>query len=235
MSESMRLNKFLAACGVASRRKVDAYIEAGRVQVNGETVTDFSTRITTTDIVSVDGEHVSLPKQHTIIAFYKPRGVVTTKGDAHAKQTLLDILPKDLHQLHPIGRLDKESEGLLLLTDDGDLTQQLTHPSFEKEKEYYVSTKNPLTTKQLKALAEGIDLEEGNTGKNTVEQLATHGFRIVLTQGWKRQIRRMVAAVGNDVTMLRRLRVGKLMLGVAPIEHLTTGKWKEIERSDILD
>ncbi|MFH1426149.1 MAG: pseudouridine synthase [Candidatus Kerfeldbacteria bacterium] len=225
----MRINRYIAHCGVASRRKADDLIAAGRVTVNGSTVRDFSVDVKDSDVVEVDGTAVSLPGKTTTVAWYKPVGVTTTLSDPHAVATLHDALPKQYQGLKPAGRLDRLSEGLLILTDDGSLIQELTHPSFEHEKEYYVELQDVIHDEKLKQLAKGISLQEGNTGKAEVERLGRKKFRIVLKQGWKRQIRRMVEAVGNSVTMLKRVRIGKVKIGT-----MKPGEIIEITRQDIL-
>ena len=224
----MRLNRFLAQAGVASRRKADDIIAAGRVSVNGDVVTEFSTRVGNTDEVLVDGARVELPSEAIIIALNKPPGVTTTLEDKHAERTVVDLLPRDFPRLVPVGRLDKDSEGLLLMTNDGDLVNELTHPSFEHEKEYHVTCEKSVSDEVLQQLRGGIDLEEGSTGLVAVARMDARSFSIVLTQGWKRQIRRMVEAAGNRVTLLRRVRIGKLHL-----DDLEPGKHRRVARNEI--
>jgi pseudouridine synthase len=232
----MRLNRFIAQSGVTSRRKAEALIAAGRVQINGVPATHPAREVKAGDSVSLDGKPIGLPQTTTTIVLYKPRGVTTSLADEHASQTVADLLAAtapELPRLNPVGRLDRESEGLLLLTNDGDLHQQLTHPSFEHEKEYEVRISRPLTDQFLESMAKGMRLTEGHTGRNRVERLKGKGddqtFRITLRQGWKRQLRRMVEAAGEHVTMLKRIRVGRLELG-----DLQPGQWRPVDRSEIL-
>lgn len=224
----MRLNRFIAQSGVTSRRKADDFISQGRVQVNGEVVTDFGLDVAEKDVVLVDWERVSPPTQTVIVAMNKPRGVTTTLEDAHATQTVLDLLPPGLPRLNPVGRLDKESEGLLLLTNDGDLHHELTHPSFEHEKEYQVEVAHPISDAQLAQLANGVKLKEGTTAQVTVHRIGPRSFTLVLRQGWKRQIRRMVESVDNHVTLLKRTRIGRLELGDLPTGHVRQVRREEI-------
>lgn len=225
----MRLNRYIAQCGVASRRKADDLIAAGKVSVSGKTVTDFSYRVKEGDAIEVDGQPIRLKEETIVLAMNKPRGVTTTKSDVHAEKTVMDLLPKEYTHLNPAGRLDRESEGLLILTNDGELLNELTHPSFEHEKEYIVETEQPIHDKALDRLRRGIRMNEGHTGPNEVERLGRKRFSIVLRQGWKRQIRRMVEAVGNSVTMLQRVRVGKLELGT-----MKPGQYRTVSREDIV-
>lgn len=231
---TMRLNKFLATAGVASRRKSDELIAAGKVYVNGEIMTDFSFRVHATDAVEVNGKEIRLPDQHITIAMYKPRGYTTTMDDPHAEKVVADLLPQEYAHLRPAGRLDKESEGLLIFSSDGDFIQQLMHPSYEKEKEYYVETEKPLQDEALQKLRNGIELEEGTTLPATVNREAVNAFTIILKQGWKRQIRRMVKSTGNTVILLKRVRVGKLSVDSQVLAALKPGTCVEVDNTDIL-
>lgn len=231
---TMRLNKFLATAGVASRRKSDDLIAAGKVYINGEIVTDFSFRVHPTDTVEVHGKAVQLPQEHVTVVMYKPRGYTTTMEDKHAKHTVADLLPKQYKHLRPAGRLDKESEGMLIFSSDGDFIQQLMHPSYEKEKEYVVECEKEVTEKALEQMRTGIELEEGKTLPAKVEQTGPNTFSIVLKQGWKRQIRRMVKVTGNSVTMLKRVRVGKLSLEHSKLAQMQPGELREVDKEDIL-
>lgn len=225
----MRLNRYIAHCGVASRRKADEFIAAGKVRVNGKPVTDFSMQVNEQDSVEVFGQRIKLPEQKTILALYKPRGVVSTVRDRHAETTVIDILPQKYKQLKPVGRLDKESEGLLLLTNDGELHQELTHPSFEHEKEYYIELAHPISNTHLQQLQTGIVLEEGLAKAKQVQRQGKRSLSMVLTQGKKRQIRRMVEALGNSVTLLRRVRIEALQL-----DDMQPGEVREITKEQIL-
>lgn len=230
----MRLNKFLATAGIASRRKADAYISEGRVRINGSVVTDFSYRVQPSDRVEVDGQPVEQPQEHHTIVLFKPRGVTTTMDDPHAEQPVSDILPAAYKHLRPAGRLDKDSEGLLVFSSDGDFIQQLMHPSYEKEKEYYVECERAVSDRALEQLEQGIELEEGVTKPARVVRIAENAFNITLTQGWKRQIRRMVKKTGNHVTLLRRIRIGTLSMNSPQLHGMQPGEVREVNKEDIL-
>jgi len=224
----MRLNKYIARSGVTSRRKADYLIETGQVSVNGVVVTDFMD-VTDKDEVVVGGKKISLPDESIIIAVYKPSGVMSTLSDRFAKKTIDELLPADLPRLNPVGRLDMESEGLLLMTNDGELHHELTHPSFEHEKEYEVHLERDILNAELEQLRSGVELEEGMTPLVEVQRLAADAFSIVLKQGWNRQIRRMVGAVNNRVTLLKRVRIGKLQL-----DTMQPGETRVVTRAEIL-
>ncbi len=225
-----RLNKYIAASGICSRRKADEYITTGKVQVDGVTVTTLGTVIndSTCPKVTVRGKVVTLPEHFTYVILNKPAGYTVTKADRFAKKIVMELLPKHLQYLKPVGRLDRDSEGLLLFTNDGALAQQLTHPSFQHQKEYRVMVRETLTDEDIQKLRRGVVLEEGNTGRAKVEMLNVHTFTIVLTQGWKRQIRRMAKVLHKHVVTLCRIRVGKLRLG-----SLKLGQYKQIAKAQI--
>ncbi|MDP3970938.1 MAG: pseudouridine synthase [bacterium] len=230
--ELVRLNKYIANSGVCSRRKADELIEDGRVRINDVVVTELGMKVDVSDetlLVEVNGKKLTGKKtQFTYIMLHKPSGYVVTKSDAHAIRTIMDLLPNTLQHVHPVGRLDKMSSGLILLTDDGDYTYEVTHPKFNKEKEYIVKTRDPLTMADINKLRNGIVLAEGNTGKNKVKQIDPTTFAIILQQGWNRQIRRMIQSLDNKVMGLKRIRIGDLSLGTLP-----PGKWNIIKKENI--
>lgn len=225
----MRLNRYIAQSGMTSRRKADELIQQGRVVVNEKKINELGYIVQPGDVVTVDGKKIEPAEQKIILAFYKPYGVTTTLEDAHAEKIVSDFVPKDLPRVFPVGRLDKESEGLLILTNDGDLAHELMHPSFEHEKEYHLTVAQPISDQDLKRLEQGILLEEGKTEPAEVHRFSKNSFSLTIHQGWKRQIRRMVEAVGNRVTMLQRVRIGKLTS-----ENLKPGDIRHITREDIL-
>jgi 23S rRNA pseudouridine2605 synthase len=229
----MRLNKYLSQAGVASRRKADELIARGHVVVNGIVADDFSTDVNEKDIVVVKGKVVMPGASHTYVAMNKPEGIVTTMADFHKDEAnVMELLPSYLpNSLKPVGRLDKDSTGLLLFTDDGDLAHELTHPSFEHEKEYIVTCSSAISDTALEQLRVGVTLEEGKTAPATVTRINPKQFRIIIRQGWKRQIRRMVGAVGGNLSSLQRVRIGKLMLDSL---HLAPGETKNIRKEDIV-
>jgi len=227
MKEALRLNKYLALCGVGSRRNCDELIQAGRIEVNGSPCLNMGTRVTATDHVRLDGKRVA-PKETVVIAFHKPRGFVCTRGDDHGRDTIYSLLPGKLRTLHHVGRLDLDSEGLLILTNDGDLSQRLMHPSKSVEKEYLVTADQAFQNEHLDQFLAGIYSPEGKLKAKAVERLSPRRIRIVLDHGAKRQIRVMFDALGYRVTKLLRVRVGGLWLG-----DLEPGGWARLTPSEI--
>ncbi len=224
--EGERLQKFLARAGLASRRKAEALIAEGRVRVNGR-VAELGMKVAAGDEVTVDGRVVGAGERRVTFAFYKPRGVLSSVGDDRGRKTVIDFFPP-IPGLHPVGRLDLESEGLLLVTNDGELTNRLTHPSFGHEKAYRVwSAQGTLGASELQALERGVELDDG-LARAVVAKVAKGGCRLVLSEGRKRQIRRMLAAVGHRVTRLKRERIGKLELG-----ELTPGEYRELAAEEV--
>ncbi len=220
-----RLQKVLARAGVASRRKAEVLITEGRVTVNGK-LADLGMSVTTADTIRVDGKRVERKVETVTYMFNKPSGVITTLQDELGRDNVMNYLPK-IPGLHPVGRLDMDSEGLLLLTTDGNLTLQLTHPRYEKEKEYRVWTREGmLSAAALAVLEQGIELEDG-MAKASVAKLADGGCILVINEGRNRQVRRMLAAVGYLVTRLVRTRIAKLELADLPL-----GKYRELSSHD---
>jgi 23S rRNA pseudouridine2605 synthase/23S rRNA pseudouridine2604 synthase len=230
--ELMRLQKFLSAAGFSSRRQGEVYIKDGRVKVNGIAVTELGTKVDPDiDRVEVDGTMLSLNQKLVYIALNKPRKYVTTCDQADTK-IVLDLI--DIPQrVYPIGRLDKDSTGLLLLTNDGRLHHRLSHPSFDHEKEYEVSVAKPIPSETLQKLSKGLPLMGRKTRPAFVERISSRKFRIVLLEGRNRQIRRMVRKVGNQVTRLHRMRVSNIKIG-----DLKPGSWRHLtnkEKTQLLD
>jgi len=228
---SMRLQKFLSAAGVCSRRKGEEYIQAGRVAVNGQIVAELGTKIDPdTDLVQVDGKPVHASQPYIYIALNKPEDYVTSCS--HPGEKIVMDLVDIPQRVYPIGRLDKDSNGLLLLTNDGRLHHQLSHPSFDHEKEYDVSVAQPITDGALRKLATGLPLMGTKTRPARVRRISDRRFRIVLKEGKNRQIRRMVRKVGHQVARLKRIRVGDVRLGRLPV-----GSWRHLtekEKQDLL-
>jgi 23S rRNA pseudouridine2605 synthase len=220
-----RLQKLLARAGIASRRAAEKLLLEGRVQVAGKTAT-LGQSAHASDEILVDGVRLEFAQQQISFALYKPRGVVTSASDEFGRQNVLELVP-EVAGLHPIGRLDRASEGLLILTTDGDLTLRLTHPRFGHEKEYRVWTDPEPSHAQLETLWQGVELEDGFAKPHALEA-AQDGCRIVLLEGRKHQVRRMVAAVGLTVTRLMRTRIGELRIG-----DLRPGEWRELEPEDL--
>ncbi|MCP3944443.1 MAG: rRNA pseudouridine synthase [Desulfobacteraceae bacterium] len=209
----MRLQKFLAHAGVCSRRKAETFILEGRVKVNEVKITTLGTQVDPeTDRVVFDNKPVSPPKpEYTYIAVNKPRGVVTSCSQKNAR-IILDLVPIK-KRVYPIGRLDKDSVGLVLLTDDGELHNRLSHPSHNHEKEYLVKTFAPIGDEDLKAMADGMVIEGVKTRRAKVERVAKNQFSIILKQGRNRQIRKMVDQTNNKVDTLKRIRMANINLG----------------------
>lgn len=218
----MRLQKFLSAAGVCSRRKGEELIARGDVRVNGTVVTTPGTQVdAATDTVAVRGRVVRIKEETVYLALNKPVNVESSCRKRH-DPIVLDFI--DLPQrLYPVGRLDKDSEGLILLTNDGRIHHLLSHPSFEHEKEYRVTVKNNLSDDDLRAMAAGMTLPEFTTRPCTVTRLDRNAFTIILKEGKNRQIRRMVEARGNTVTTLKRTRIAHIRLGT-----LKPGQWRHL-------
>lgn len=206
----MRINRFLARSGVSSRRKVEEQILAGRVSINGKVITDLATEIDPKkDDVRLSGKKIELPA-FVYLALNKPEGYTVTKSDAHAVKTVFELLP-EIPGLVAVGRLDRDSRGLLIFTNDGNFAQNLIHPSKSIEKEYLVRTKESLPDLALSQLRAGVDLEDGFVKPVSVDE-SEDGFKIVITQGKKRQVRRMFKSVGVDIKYLQRIRIGTIEL-----------------------
>lgn len=224
-----RLQKFIANAGVTSRRKAEELIVAGRVFVNGRKVTKLGTTVDPQkDKVTVDGRLVANVITFRYIALNKPVGITSTRAQYKNERTVHDLVP-DSRDLAIAGRLDKDSEGLVLLTNDGELVNKLTHPRYQHEKEYEVQTVKPLDAGALNQLRRGIRLEEGKATFDRITEIGPKTYRIVLHQGWKRQIRRMIGTVHADVAKLQRVRINKLELG-----SLKPGAWREVQRQEIV-
>jgi len=216
----MRLQKYLSAAGICSRRQGEEYIQDGRVKVNGITVTQLGTKVDPeTDRVEVDGKPIELKQDPVYIALNKPKGFVTSCS--HPGEKIVMDLVEIPERIYPIGRLDKDSTGLLLLTNDGGLHHRLSHPSFDHEKEYDVIVSKVIPDGALRRLAKGLPLMGSKTRPAEIERISSKRFRIILKEGKNRQIRRMVRKVGNQVTRLKRIRVSNIKLG-----RLTEGTWR---------
>ncbi|HXB65900.1 MAG TPA: pseudouridine synthase [Solirubrobacteraceae bacterium] len=215
----MRLAKYLAHAGVASRRAAERLIAAGRVRVDGELVRDPARDVDQHHRVEVDGRALSGPEPHVVYAVHKPVGVLSTARDTHHRPTVLELIPDEHRRLYPVGRLDADSSGLLLLTNDGALAQRLTHPRHEVPRTYRVRVGGgPVRERALHALRSGVTLEDGLTAPAGVRQLGGGGNRLEITirEGRNRQVRRMWEAVGHPVLELRRVAFGPLRLGDLP-------------------
>ena len=207
----MRLAKFLAHGGVASRRKAEEIIAKGLVTVGGEVVTDPARDVGEGDDVRVNGAPVAAEARE-VWAVNKPVGVVSTAREPGSRTPVVDLVETEA-RLYPVGRLDADSSGLLLLTNDGELANRLTHPRYEVPKAYAVRLKAPIGDRDLERLRSGVELEDGPTSPTQVKRLGKQEIEVVLREGRNRQVRRMLEAVGNEVVALRRVRFGPLALG----------------------
>jgi len=224
----LRLNRFLAAAGVGSRRHCDELIEARRVTINGKPCTDFSFQPGERDHVKVDGKLVHADLPFTII-LHKPPGFVSTQSDPHARDTIFDLLPRKLPRLFNVGRLDAQSEGLLILTNDGELAQRLTHPRYKIDKEYEIMLDRQWDSALAAKLLRGIFLDGQRAQIARLHSVAPTRLRVVLRQGINRQIRRMFEQVGYEVKRLMRIRIGNLHLGDLPRGHWRALTKRELE------
>lgn len=225
----MRLNRYLALCGLGSRRACEEIILGGSVRINGRPVRDLSTVVQLGDTVVAKGREVR-PAAARYIILNKPPGFLSSRASQGGKPTIYDLLPREAGTLAHVGRLDAESEGLLLLSNDGALAQALTHPSRHVEKEYEVVLDRAFDAKFIPKLLKGIYLEEGRAKAARVQIEAPNKLRVVLTQGINRQIRRMFAAIGYKVKRLTRTRLGPLRLG-----RLPRGAWRELSEREVAD
>lgn len=226
--ELVRLNKYLAHAGICSRREADRLIESGRVLVNG-IVPSTGSQVCEKDTITVDGKVVQGREERVVLAYYKPVGITCTERDPHAKKTIAQAVKYPIRVTYA-GRLDQDSEGLLLLTNDGDLIQGMMRGANRHEKEYIVKTDKEVAESFLDQMGQGIFLKElGQTTRPcTVEKIGKYTFRIVLTQGLNRQIRRMCEACGYRVRSLKRIRVMHILL-----EDLKPGEYRELGQEDI--
>jgi len=229
----MRLQKYLSRAGVASRRAAESMILAGRVSVNGRVVTELGTRVDpSTDRVAVDGEPVALVEP-VWIALHKPPGHVTTRSDPQGRPTIYDLIPESYAGLFHVGRLDVDSEGLLLLTNQGDVSHRLLHPRRGVDRVYEVLVRGAVTDEGIRRLLEGVELEDGVARAVTVRRLPGAGpgrtrLRVTLREGRKREVRRLFAVIGHPVRRLVRVRFGPIRLG-----RLERGRWRRLSAAEI--
>ena len=227
----IRLNKYIASCGISSRRKADELIEQGVVKVNGKIVKELGFLVSDKDKIVVKDE-ILRPSKLVYIKYYKPSGYITTMDDEKGRKTIYDILPEEVKNLKPVGRLDKDSTGLLIMTNDGELINQMTHPSVKIAKIYRVVVQGKMGVKQIQELADGIEIEKGKTayadariveyeGQNTV-------LEVVLYQGLNRQIRKMAEYIGFPVVYLKRV-----MHGTIDLSGLKKGQFKYLKPQQI--
>ncbi len=228
----MRLQKYLASCGVASRRTAEKLIAEGHVSVDGETVTEMGVQVEIGQDIRVDGKLVTPEPEKYYIMYHKPAGEVTTASDPEGRATVLDKFRDFPVRLYPVGRLDYDSEGLLLLTNDGDLTERMLHPSREVDKVYLARVSNTLTPEEARRLENGVMVDGRKTARAKVRILGAKGLYtdilVSIHEGRNRQVRKMVEQVGHQVVMLRRIRFGPLKL-----EDLPRGMWRELTPDEL--
>lgn len=228
-----RLQKILSRAGVASRRHAEELIASGRVSVNGRTVSEQGTKADPdNDDIRVDGKPVVIPSTHRYLLLNKPPGYITTLNDPQGRPLVTDLLKGITQRLFPVGRLDYNTEGLLILTSDGEWANRLAHPRHGVEKEYHVRVRGAVTSRQLQTLAEGVQLDDGITSPATVGLLRESGnsswISVAIHEGRYRQVRRMCEAVGLTVVRLRRVRYGSVSLGT-----LKPGEWRDLSPDEI--
>lgn len=228
-----RLNKYIASSGLCSRRKADELIESGVVYVNGKIVKELGFQVGPKDKVFVNKVLIH-PKKLEYYKFYKPAGYITTSDDEKGRKTIYDIIPKELSELKPVGRLDKDSTGLLIMTNDGDLINQLTHPSVKVSKVYIVSVEGKVGVNDLETMYKGIEIEKGKMAYADAQIIefdkTSTMLQVVLTQGLNRQIRKMFDFLGHPVISLKRIQHATISL-----EGLKRGQIKPIKPAQIKD
>ena len=232
--EKIRIQKLLSDCGFCSRRKAEAYIQAGKVRVNGHPV-KLGDKASPADTITVEGEEIRIPKRRTFryIMLNKPRGYVTTMHDEQDRRCVTDLLTDIPERVYPIGRLDRNSEGLLLLTNDGDFANGIMHPSREVTKTYRVTVKPPVTEDMITQMSVGVTLDDGfKTAPANIVTQVKEPERVVLLvtihEGKKREVRRMCDAVGLEVLRLRRISIGPVKLGM-----LKPGAWRDLTSEEV--
>lgn len=228
----MRLQKYLASCGVASRRNAEKLIAEGHVTVDGVCITEMGVQVEDHQVVCVDGRKVTPEAEKHYILYHKPAGEVTTVSDPEGRATVLDRFRDYPVRLYPVGRLDYDSEGLLLLTNDGDLTERMLHPSMEVDKVYLARVSYQVTPEEARKLASGVMVDGRKTARAKTKILSVQNLftdmLITIHEGRNRQVRKMVEQIGHEVVMLRRIRFGPLKLGDLP-----RGQWRHLTKEEL--
>jgi 23S rRNA pseudouridine2604 synthase len=225
MSELIRLNKFISDTGFCSRREADKLIEQGKVTINGKKP-ELGTKVSPRDIVKVNGKAINEKPEPLYLAFHKPVGIICTT-ERQIKDNIIDFIKFPM-RIFPIGRLDRASEGLIFLTNDGDIVNKILRAGNNHEKEYIVSVDKQITPEFIKRMGNGVPILDTVTQKCFVERIDNHSFRIILTQGLNRQIRRMCTYLGYEVKKLKRLRIMNITLKGLPV-----GQWREFTSAEI--
>ncbi|MBE5779338.1 MAG: rRNA pseudouridine synthase [Clostridiales bacterium] len=228
----MRLQKYLASCGVASRRNAEKLIAEGHVTVDGQRITEMGVQVEEGQVICVDGREVKPEAEKHYILYHKPAGEVTTVSDPEGRKTVLDHFRDYPVRLYPVGRLDYDSEGLLLLTNDGDLTERMLHPSMEVEKVYLARVSYQVTEQEARRLAAGVMVDGRKTARAKTKILSVQNLftdmLITIHEGRNRQVRKMVEQIGHEVVMLRRIRFGPIKLGELP-----RGQWRKLTNEEL--
>ena len=225
---AIRLNKYIADAGVTSRRGADSLIEAGRVKVNGKRITELGFKVDEKSKVEVDGETINLAKSKSYLALYKPRGVLSTMYDPDGRPSLSELMEFRKERLFHVGRLDKESEGLILLTNDGEITFRATHPSYGLEKTYLVHYEGELPRDAKATLTKGVELEDGIGRVTGYKELPNNWLELKIHEGRYHIIRRLMEAIGVDVLRLVRSQFGPILLG-----DLKEGRWRDLNEVEV--
>ncbi len=227
----MRLNKYLAHAGVGSRRLCDSLIEEGKVAVNGSVVTDFSLQVTDDDIIEVNGQFLQPDTSTEVFIVHKPKGYVCTSEDPQGRPKVVDLV-KSSQRLFTVGRLDRDTTGVILVTNDGDLAYRLTHPKFRVEKKYYVVTSIDIPTAKLKEASGGIILENGERARCRIRRLDKQGkkilWKVTLSEGKNREIKRIFIALGSKVENLHRFEFAGLT-----VDNLKPGKFRRLKKNEV--
>jgi len=224
---TVKISKYLSEAGIASRRKAEILVTQGMVFINGKPMTDVAARIDPEhDHVTYDGQPVKITKR-VYYLLNKPLGYTSTTADRHAEQLITQLVPQ-IPKVWPVGRLDKLTSGLILLTNDGRLTQKITHPRYQIEKEYEIVTSRPLAATDIDMLQRGIRLEDGFVKPDLFKQIRPGVYRIVIHSGKKRVVRRLIEKTGKSVSGLKRVRIGRLLL-----ENIPSGKWRSLTPEEI--
>ncbi len=228
----MRINKYIAQCGIASRRKAEDIIKLGKVKVNGKVTTDLSTDIRDTDIVSIDNKTIKVVSNYVYYKLNKPKGYITSTSDDKDRKTVINLMRGVHYRVFPIGRLDYDTEGLLLLTNDGDIANILTKPNSEVKKTYIVHIEGSINKDDIKKLSSGVDIGDYITRPCSVELIETNEtqskLKVAITEGKNRQIRKMFSSIGKEVTFLRRIQIGDIKLG-----GLSRGEYAPLNQKEI--
>lgn len=221
----MRINKFLSETGITSRRGADKFIEAGRVEINGQKA-ELGSKVEASDEVRVDGKIIQQPKRaYVYLALNKPVGITSTT-ERHIEGNIVDFINHPERIFH-VGRLDKDSEGLILMTNDGDIVNEILRAENEHEKEYIVTVDKPITDEFLEKMENGVEILDTVTLPATAERIAKQVFKLTIKQGLNRQIRRMCSALGYEVRRLQRIRIMNIRLG-----NLKTGEWRDLTEEE---